>query len=57
MSSDSSTLFMATVTISVPDALMARDIRRLSLNLPVPRKSLELNCLPAIVSLSDIVIK
>ena len=44
--------FMATVTISVPDARMACSITSLELNFPVPRKRRELNSRPAITNFS-----
>ena len=42
--------FLATVTISDSEALMASAMRVLLLNLPVPRNSRELNSLPAITN-------
>ena len=44
--------FMATVTISVPEARIACSIISLELNFPVPRKRRELNSRPAITNFS-----
>lgn len=53
-----STRFMATVTISVPDASIDCSIHSFELNLPVPRKRRELNSRPAMInfSISDLVL-
>ena len=47
-----STLFNAVVTICVFEDLMARPITSFDGNLPVPKKSLELNSFPAIINFS-----
>ncbi len=47
---DMSMRFMATVTISVSDALIASDIIRFDWNLPVPTNRRDLNVRPPITS-------
>ena len=43
---------MATVTISVPEAMMERAIRSLESNLPVPKNKREANSRPAMTNFS-----